>query len=63
MHVVIVHIPFFRFQTKSNGVLYENDLLQIGVKSEYKKNLGRPEGPVCDGCPCEGRSSHTCMLT
>ena len=24
---------------KNNGVLFENDLLQIGVKSEYKKNL------------------------
>lgn len=26
---------------KSNGVLFENDLLQIGVKSEFKQNLGR----------------------
>ena len=30
-----------RFLTKNNGVLYENDLLQIGVKSEFKKNLGK----------------------
>ena len=26
---------------KNNGVLFENDLLQIGVKSEYRQNLGR----------------------
>lgn len=26
---------------KGNGVLFENDTLQIGVKAEYKKNLGR----------------------
>lgn len=24
-----------------NGVLFENDLLQIGVKSEFRQNLGR----------------------
>lgn len=29
-----------RFITKNNGVLFENDVLQIGVKSEFKKNLG-----------------------
>lgn len=35
--------PFFtcRFICKNNGVLFENDLLQIGVKSEYRQNLGR----------------------
>jgi len=27
--------------TKNNGVIFENHLLQIGVKCEYKKNLGR----------------------
>ena len=32
---------YHRFLIKSNGVLYENDLLQIGVKSEFKKNLGK----------------------
>ncbi|XP_064399538.1 AP-2 complex subunit alpha-2-like [Halichondria panicea] len=32
---------FNRFLTKSNGVLFENDMLQIGVKSDFKKNLGR----------------------
>ena len=31
---------FMRFLTKSNGILFENDILQIGVKSEFKKNLG-----------------------
>lgn len=30
-----------RFVFKNNGVLFENDLLQIGVKSEYRQNLGR----------------------
>ncbi|XP_070763215.1 AP-2 complex subunit alpha-2-like isoform X3 [Enoplosus armatus] len=32
---------FPRFVCKSNGVIYENQLLQIGVKSEYRQNLGR----------------------
>ncbi len=31
---------FAKFLVKNNGVLFENDVLQIGVKSEYKKNLG-----------------------
>ncbi|KAF4093210.1 hypothetical protein AMELA_G00030140 [Ameiurus melas] len=26
---------------KNNGVLFENQLLQIGIKSEYRQNLGR----------------------
>ena len=30
-----------RFICKNNGVLFENDLLQIGVKSEFRQNLGR----------------------
>jgi len=30
-----------KFSCKNNGVLYENDLLQIGVKSEFRQNLGR----------------------
>lgn len=30
-----------RFICKNNGVLFENDLLQIGVKSEYREDLGR----------------------
>ncbi|KAM4602685.1 AP-2 complex subunit alpha-2 isoform 2-T2 [Polymixia lowei] len=32
---------FSRFVCKNNGVLYENQLLQIGLKSEYRHNLGR----------------------
>uniref|UniRef100_A0A8C7HZ36 AP-2 complex subunit alpha n=1 Tax=Oncorhynchus kisutch TaxID=8019 RepID=A0A8C7HZ36_ONCKI len=30
-----------RFVCKNNGVLYENQLLQIGLKSEFRQNLGR----------------------
>uniref|UniRef100_A0A8W7PJB3 AP-2 complex subunit alpha n=1 Tax=Anopheles coluzzii TaxID=1518534 RepID=A0A8W7PJB3_ANOCL len=30
-----------KFVFKNNGVLFENDLLQIGVKSEFRQNLGR----------------------
>jgi len=30
-----------KFTCKNNGVLYENDLIQIGVKSEFRQNLGR----------------------
>lgn len=30
-----------RFVCKLNGVLFENDLIQIGVKSEFRQNLGR----------------------
>ncbi|XP_062813722.1 AP-2 complex subunit alpha-1 isoform X7 [Anolis carolinensis] len=32
---------FLRFVCKNNGVLFENQLLQIGVKSEFRQNLGR----------------------
>jgi hypothetical protein len=32
---------FYRFVCKNNGVLFENDLIQIGVKSEFRQNLGR----------------------
>ncbi|CAH0561918.1 unnamed protein product [Brassicogethes aeneus] len=30
-----------KFICKNNGVLFENDLIQIGVKSEFRNNLGR----------------------
>uniref|UniRef100_A0A670JD02 AP-2 complex subunit alpha n=1 Tax=Podarcis muralis TaxID=64176 RepID=A0A670JD02_PODMU len=30
-----------QFVCKNNGVLFENQLLQIGVKSEFRQNLGR----------------------
>lgn len=32
---------YFRFVCRNNGVLFENDLIQIGVKSEFRQNLGR----------------------
>ncbi|XP_044125606.1 AP-2 complex subunit alpha-2 isoform X3 [Bufo gargarizans] len=32
---------FYKFICKNNGVLFENQLLQIGLKSEYRQNLGR----------------------
>uniref|UniRef100_A0A2K6FLL7 AP-2 complex subunit alpha n=1 Tax=Propithecus coquereli TaxID=379532 RepID=A0A2K6FLL7_PROCO len=31
----------FEFVCKNNGVLFENQLLQIGLKSEFRQNLGR----------------------
>ena len=34
-------LPRPRFICKNNGVLFENDILQIGIKSEYRLNLGR----------------------
>ena len=43
---------FNRFLTKSNGVLFENDMLQIGVKSDFKKNLGNYAAHVA---PCLSR--------
>lgn len=35
-----------RFVCKNNGVLFENQLLQIGVKSEFRQNLGVSGGTV-----------------
>lgn len=35
------YVFLFRFVCKNNGVLFENDLIQIGVKSEFRHNLGR----------------------
>ena len=32
---------FFRFYCKNNGVLYENETIQIGVKTECRGNLAR----------------------
>ncbi|XP_061593112.1 AP-2 complex subunit alpha-2-like isoform X1 [Cololabis saira] len=32
---------FSRFVCKNNGVIYESQLLQIGLKAEYRQNLGR----------------------
>jgi AP-2 complex subunit alpha len=31
----------YRFLFKNNGVLFENEMIQIGVKSEFRQNLGR----------------------
>uniref|UniRef100_A0AAY4BK40 AP-2 complex subunit alpha n=1 Tax=Denticeps clupeoides TaxID=299321 RepID=A0AAY4BK40_9TELE len=39
--VVVADENFSRFVCKNNGVLFENQLLQIGLKSEYRQNLGR----------------------
>ena len=39
-HVICI-LSVHRFVCKNNGVLYENDLIQIGVKSEYRQNLAR----------------------
>lgn len=30
-----------KFILKNNGILYESDLLQVGVKAEFRQNLGR----------------------
>uniref|UniRef100_A0A4W4E872 AP-2 complex subunit alpha n=1 Tax=Electrophorus electricus TaxID=8005 RepID=A0A4W4E872_ELEEL len=35
----IIEENFSRFVCKNNGVLYENQLLQIGLKSEFRQNL------------------------
>ncbi|XP_037606900.1 AP-2 complex subunit alpha-2-like isoform X3 [Sebastes umbrosus] len=32
---------FSRFICKNNGVIFENQLMQIGLKAEYRQNLGR----------------------
>uniref|UniRef100_A0A8C7WDH1 AP-2 complex subunit alpha n=1 Tax=Oncorhynchus mykiss TaxID=8022 RepID=A0A8C7WDH1_ONCMY len=37
----IAEEPEDKFVCKNNGVLYENQLLQIGLKSEFRQNLGR----------------------
>lgn len=38
-----------RFVCKNNGVLFENQLLQIGVKSEFRQNLGASGWPGLQG--------------
>uniref|UniRef100_A0A673AU87 AP-2 complex subunit alpha n=1 Tax=Sphaeramia orbicularis TaxID=375764 RepID=A0A673AU87_9TELE len=41
-HFVGTHVLLsLEFVCKNNGVLFENQLLQIGIKSEYRQNLGR----------------------
>lgn len=39
--MLLIKFVFHRFVCKNNGVLFENDLIQIGVKSEFRQNLGR----------------------
>uniref|UniRef100_A0A2C9JDQ6 AP-2 complex subunit alpha n=1 Tax=Biomphalaria glabrata TaxID=6526 RepID=A0A2C9JDQ6_BIOGL len=41
-----------KFICKQNGVLFENDLLQIGIKSEYRQNLARfySKNQMCWNC-------------
>ena len=29
-----------RFLFRNNGILYENELVQVGLKSEFRNNLG-----------------------
>ncbi|CAF92467.1 unnamed protein product, partial [Tetraodon nigroviridis] len=36
-----------KFVCKNNGVLFENQLLQIGIKSEYRQNLDYVQCPYC----------------
>uniref|UniRef100_A0A8C4TD89 AP-2 complex subunit alpha n=1 Tax=Erpetoichthys calabaricus TaxID=27687 RepID=A0A8C4TD89_ERPCA len=40
-YVTLFYFYTFRFVCKNNGVLFENQLLQIGLKSEFRQNLGR----------------------
>lgn len=41
-------MPFIcRFVCKNNGVIFENQLLQIGLKSEYRQNLGELLSHCC----------------
>lgn len=39
-----------RFVCKNNGVLFENQLLQIGIKSEYRQNLGESQHLLTCNC-------------
>uniref|UniRef100_A0A672IE53 AP-2 complex subunit alpha n=1 Tax=Salarias fasciatus TaxID=181472 RepID=A0A672IE53_SALFA len=42
VHVnLLLRFPSSRFVCKNNGVIFENQLLQIGLKTEYRQNLGR----------------------
>ena len=38
---LIILLTDCRFLFKNNGVLFENDVLQIGIKSMYQKSLGK----------------------
>lgn len=41
---------FARFVCKNNGVLFENQLLQIGLKSEFRQNQGKELWISCMQC-------------
>ncbi|KAF6020849.1 AP2A2 [Bugula neritina] len=41
IHTISADEGFNKFVFKNSGVLLENDMMQIGVKSEYKRNYGR----------------------
>ena len=41
IQIILIILLFHRFVCKNNGVLFENDIIQIGIKSEFRQNLGR----------------------
>ena len=41
LYILLNSISLCRFYCKNNGVLYENDTIQIGVKTECRANLAR----------------------
>lgn len=40
-YLTFLILAFYRFICKNNGVLFESELIQVGVKCEFKRNLGR----------------------
>ncbi len=49
---------FDKFAFVNSGVLYENPVLQIGVKAEFNNHLGAAQSQVKGGAPV-----HTCSHT
>jgi AP-2 complex subunit alpha len=37
----LLFVLCYRLVCKNNGVLYENDVIQVGVRAEFRQNLGR----------------------
>lgn len=37
----IIEIDFWRFLCKNNGIVYENNIIQVGIKMESRQNLAR----------------------
>lgn len=58
-HALSPSLSPVRFVCKNNGVLFENQLLQIGIKSEYRQNLGE-FGLQDDVGRCLNPKSHWC---